>query len=1634
MNPETKPDSSEPTIAPTEAEIAAAFEEPKPAEEPTESEIVAAFEEPVEPADEIDPKRKNLHDIIFSAVTSFLIVVIGLSLYSLIAYGSLQGITALLTANGSTQILSVTPTETANGILGNNSHFIVKTVNGSVDKLKNTLYLEPAIDYEIVERIAGAEYEVIPASTLADNTVFNVDSVKNGIASYKWAFQTKKALSVSKIYPANGASYVSENSVIEFNFSYPEVEGIESHFKISPAIDGSFTQTTRGWRFSPSTPLAANTTYEITITSGLTFGEEIMTEDFHSSFSTFSRAVTSSNEHDEYITLDTVSTFTENDTPVISIGAPNRAIFNDASYVEIEKLANADDFISHLAGHSVTGESLGAKDLRKVDGKTTSDTSSLVMNETLPTGYYIFRLKNAEGGNLLTANVQVNNLAAYAFESERDVVFWVAENGELKSGIKVNFKGSDYYTGDNGVLSLSNISNFSEQLDYAKIGNSDQPLVIGLTNFKNDVYPTGFIYSDRPLYKPTDTVKVWGYVPLSFFADSPNLNGFSLVLDQIKQPVTVNRDGTFSAEINLTSYKEIAYSAIQLVYNDAVIASRYIGIEDYTLENYIYEIIAPKNYVLAGENIEFKIKVSHITGFPASNKDLVLSYESKDYYVTTDAFGEVSVSFPTDASFMNYSTTSPHESKNISVNSAGAEYNKYSTGKSFYVFRTNLDLEKTIDDSNTLTLTAKSLDLSTAGEFNYSNSNMVSVPYSGNVRIVVTEEAQTRHISSYYYNEYTKENTPQYSYSYSRNTLRDETVSISDGTGAFALPSEYKEAEGDTRYNYYYQITATDTLGRPYVSYESCYHWGTFVGETSYNGYSRNAIDVGWGYYSYRRSLDGLSGDYGLYRFGYKDMNGRSPYSLGDSLSLGLYGIDGESVANNGQALAIAYKEHIITTHVFNTNTLNLAFDQNLYPGAVIVGAYYEGGKFYRVAPTYNDYRESDSELTVKVETEHGSYEPGGTVRAKVIITRADGSRVNSGKVNLSVVNEAIFNSMTDDTNILSRIYANKYYKGYSMSTFRDYDLGTSGGGMGAAGGFRSNFGDTVYFAEKTFTNGEADFEFKLNDSITSFRLTAIAVEPADLIAAGAGTRTISSALPLSLSTVMPKHVKNTDDLVLNATSPVSGSETINYTFRIEELDRTIDVAGRIGETVYANFGKLDLGKYTVTISGRDGAGNEDGIKYDLEIVDTAQEVAVKKTVSLGDTASITPVKSPIVLEIYNAEAKKYLDYLEKLSGNLTARLDTQIAYYKALALRNTFYDESNSLTAPSFGDYLASDGRLRSLVNAEGDYVLTALANYYAPDYFDLKATNYAVEIDDDLSTTLEKLLVLASFKEPVLLDLQAAQHRGVASAEELTGRDRIILGLAYAFLGDYDAAKSANAAFEEALTSTDTTDLDLLAVLATFINKSKAETLIDQTLASQPAADYLDFAILSFFENNEANLITKNVVKITTTDSVENVELNGLKIEKRTFFLSDLTDLRFDASSKDAYATYYYQGRLSELAEFSTDLTARLEGDTHLGGTAYLVIDISNLQGDDRNGELNLALPSALKFSATFAGSDGLYLSRNNNEYIKLNLTSRYTSNEIRIPLYIAAPGNYELEPVIFIHDGAYHLSNNFDVALSK
>jgi hypothetical protein len=213
------------------------------------------------------------------------------------------------------------------------------------------------------------------------------------------------------------------------------------------------------------------------------------------------------------------------------------------------------------------------------------------------------------------------------------------------------------------------------------------------------------------------------------------------------------------------------------------------------------------------------------------------------------------------------------------------------------------------------------------------------------------------------------------------------------------------------------------------------------------------------------------------------------------------------------------------------------------------------------------------------------------------------------------------------------------------------------------------------------------------------------------------------------------------------------------------------------------------------------------------------------------------------------------MNYLQVLVDTNEDRLDTKVAYYKALEYENYYFGNNYPVMITDM-DKFNNNGILRYLENDSSSPVVTALVNYYYPGLYQLDKAKFYEMLDntDNAVTAMDYLLILASMKEPVLDELNYVKN---------LGGDSLFVAkkaLAYAFIGDYDSAKEIYNTLIR-----DDSDKGLMTILSTFIDKENAEKYIDELYKNDVADRYVYFAMLSYFANNEAKLSKESTIKVT-------------------------------------------------------------------------------------------------------------------------------------------------------------------------
>ena len=245
----------------------------------------------------------------------------------------------------------------------------------------------------------------------------------------------------------------------------------------------------------------------------------------------------------------------------------------------------------------------------------------------------------------------------------------------------------------------------------------------------------------------------------------------------------------------------------------------------------------------------------------------------------------------------------------------------------------------------------------------------------------------------------------------------------------------------------------------------------------------------------------------------------------------------------------------------------------------------------------------------------------------------------------------------------------------------------------------------------------------------------------------------------------------------------------------------------------------------------------------------------------------------------------------------------------------------------------------------------------------------------------------------------------------------------MAYIFLGDYTSARKLNNKIN---------DEGIKTYISTFINKDQAEKNIDQLYQNDYANRYLYFSIISYFENNNVDLDTKEEVTITYGKETKKLNLNPLGKEYLTIYQKDLNKLKIDSKYKDIYINYYYEGTSDEIDQDKKVENIKIgmnKQNLKLGDIVNLNIDISNIPN---NKTIKLYLPNGLRVSSGFK-SDFASIISNKSDQVTIHIGEKKSST-ISIPIYLIAPGEYKIEPIMIKENDKYQISNSLIVKVEE
>lgn len=775
--------------------------------------------------------------------------------------------------------------------------------------------------------------------------------------------------------------------------------------------------------------------------------------------------------------LDKSLVFREDEIPLIGFSDSTGNVIGKQVNIKLYKINNSDDYIKVATGQLKVSDLTVVDNLESKIIKNAEDNraSYFEFGKTLEKGYYVAEYNIDEYCSNYYQLIQITNMSTYVGNTERDILIWTVDPAtDQPINTTINFEGKDYNSDENGLIKIENLINTEEdKIFFIKINGNDNELLVAVKNFNSENYYTSFIYTDKPIYKTTDTINIWGFVPLNLFIDEIK-DDFKIGLGENEYKVSPNNDGIFTLKIDIENF-ESNRETLKLIYNEQTIAEADITIENYVKPQIEYKIITDKNNYMLTDNIIVEVGAHSLTGEAVANKVLYVSFNNKQYSCTTNSNGICNVNIP----LKNY------------VNKQANEYiiNEYlyltdtkESSDESIIAQINVVYKDTKIIANKKMVGNDNYHIElTSQKITVENDEIVYTNTTSKIQIVVEEQTGKAK-----YNILTKlYDDPVYE----TKNIKDYTITLQNGyqelTDLNYLATLEKGAEYAVTKNYTIYFKTTDSTGKEIEEIVEM-PWLTIDNYYLVSGLNNDDF----------RKFTGFCTQYALEEgcllypiLGYRNVN--KYYSINEKINTKMYSND-ITEKEEGTNLTYIFKEKIIDNY-FDTN--EISYKNEYFPGSYIGGAYYDStdNYIYLAKKTYMDYRNEDRYVDIELATDKDKYTPNDTVTLNIKVTDKNEKGIKTN-VLVSVVDEAIFLMGGDRADEIVSIYDDKYMPFYQYSTH--LDLPFVPGGLGAArGSYPSKIGDTIYFENiETDENGIAKVTFKLNDLETKFRITSIAV------------------------------------------------------------------------------------------------------------------------------------------------------------------------------------------------------------------------------------------------------------------------------------------------------------------------------------------------------------------------------------------------------------------------------------------------------------------------------------------------------------------------------------------------------------
>ncbi len=917
----------------------------------------------------------------------------------------------------------------------------------SKSEVEESIAVVPALDFEVKETSEN-NFEIIPTASLTENQIykFSIGTTVDGQASvalaaeeetdvteYRWAYQVKKNVKITGTLPRDKGTGVPTNSGIEATFSTDTFYDYDQYFEIMPDVNGTFEKHKRTAVFVPEA-LESDTLYTVTIKAGLPFDgtDDVLADDYTFKFETTSGRQAGYN-YDYFSFRDSVYDYTDQSEPVLEVynyPKDTEREFTVYQYPNYDTFANAlSDYVQYPAWayYSRNTFTTSTDGLTQVlNFKAVPETYQyryyVVLPSTLENGYYLIETKTSD--QTIQSWIQVSDQAAYLSVSKINTLVWLndLESQQPIAGGTVTIPGLELEetTNEYGIA-------FFETPDELSSDEPDKSYIFTLTGSDGTktVIPGAqsssyydyssesrsdefwqYLYVDRPIYQKSDTVNFWGLAKLRGSESIPSqataqLIGFDYTsyygetTNIAETTVELTDTGTYLGKLSFQNLIP-GYYTLKILVDGAEVSRSSVYIQNYVKPSYMIELGTAKKVIVEDENNTVTVSSQFFEGTPVPSVDLTYNSSFGSGGLTTDENGSGSFTLTADG-VSNYS-----ETDYVRVYADSAEAADISSEVRYRVYPSDMWLEydSEVDEQKaSLEMDLNYLDLKAMNKDDYDlwSDEIYSGPVSdhkitGTVKKVVYDKIET----GQYYDFINK--VTRKTYRYDRRLEPYTSFDITTDTNGAAL------YEFDVEKDSSYEI------------------------ETSYTDDNNRTVT----------SKHFLWSGYRYYDADYSDMvrlqntDEDTIYSLDDPVNFAFLKGD-ELLPDNEQPNNYLYfqaKAGIQEYWVNPSSSYSFDFSASNIPNTYVYGVWFDGSNYsatdyYYYSYGYGiQYDTSDSEINVEVSSDQSQYQPGEEVTLTVN-TSDSNSQPISARVNLNLVDEAIYALRDEAVDPLSAVYSN---------------------------------------------------------------------------------------------------------------------------------------------------------------------------------------------------------------------------------------------------------------------------------------------------------------------------------------------------------------------------------------------------------------------------------------------------------------------------------------------------------------------------------------------------------------------------------------------------------------------------------